>query len=205
MNIMRIKADDVHMFRSPTSRPNIVYSVVEYKEDKLGRGDVAAVRRLVDRKLEEYAALAKIIVYSSSIVTTQEVSSALDCHAYYRDVGDAVVKNEIRKAWESPDGQVVVATNAFGLGIDRPDVRVVIHIGPIYQMRNYSQESGRAGRDGKRSEAIILMPVERQEALQKSHEQAQRRPAKLHISMTAKEKQRMEQQKVERFVSSAGC
>ena len=82
----------------------------------------------------------------------------------------------------------MVATNAFGLGIDRSDVRVVVHIGPIYQMRSYSQESGRAGRDGKRSEAIILMPVGRQEALQKAHEQAQRRPAKFHISITAKEK-----------------
>jgi RecQ family ATP-dependent DNA helicase len=205
MHIMRIKADDVHMFRSPTSRPNIAYSVVEYEEDEFGRGDIAAVCRLVEQKLEEYAAPAKIIIYSSSIVTTQEVSSALDCHAYYRDVGDAAVKDEIRKAWESADGRVVVATNAFGLGIDRPDVRVVVHIGPIYQMRNYSQESGRAGRDGKRSEAIILMPVGRQEALQKAHEQAQRRPAKFHISMTAKEKQRIEQQKVERFVSGAAC
>jgi len=205
MNIMRIKADDVHMFRSPTSRPNIAYSVVEYEEDEFGRGDIAAVSRLVEQKLEEYAAPAKIIIYSSSIVTTQEVSSALDCHAYYRDMGDAAVKDEIRKAWESADGRVVVATNAFGLGIDRPDVRVVVHIGPIYQMRNYSQESGRAGRDGKRSEAIILMPVGRQEALQKAHEQAQRRPAKFHISMTAKEKQRIEQQKVERFASGAVC
>jgi len=205
MNIMRIKADDVHMFRSPTSRPNIAYSVVEYEEDEFGRGDITAACRLVEQKLEEYAALAKIIIYSSSIVTTQEVSSALGCHAYYRDVGDVAVKDEIRKAWESADGRVVVATNAFGLGIDRPDVRVVVHIGPIYQMRNYSQESGRAGRDGKRSEAIVLMPVGRQEALQKAHEQARRRPVKFHISMTAKEKQRIEQQKVERFVSGAAC
>ena len=60
-------------------------------------------------------------------------------------------------------------------------------------MRNYSQESGRAGRDGKKSEAIILMPVGRQEALQKAHEQARRRPVKFHISMTAKKKQRIEQ------------
>jgi len=133
------------------------------------------------------------------------VSSILDCHTYYRDVGDTAVKDEIRKAWESADGRVVVATNAFRLGIDRLDVRVVVHIRPIYQLRNYSQESGRAGRDGKRSEAIILMPVRRQEALRKAHEQAQRRPGKFHISMMGKEKQRIEQQKVERFVSGAGC
>ncbi|KUJ21510.1 uncharacterized protein LY89DRAFT_694126 [Mollisia scopiformis] len=110
MNIVRIKADDVHMFRSPTSRPNITYSVVEYEEDEFGRGDIAAVRKLVEQKLED----------------------ALDYYAYYRDVSDAAVKDEIRKAWESANGRVVVATNAFGLGINRLDVRIVVHIGPIY-------------------------------------------------------------------------
>jgi len=69
-NIMRIKADDVHMFRALTSRPNIAYSVVEYKEDEFRRGDITAVYKLVDNKLEEYLASAKIIVYSSSIVIT---------------------------------------------------------------------------------------------------------------------------------------
>lgn len=99
----------------------------------------------------------------------------------------------------------MVATNAFGLGIDWLDVYIVVHIGPIYQMWNYSQESGQARQDRKRSEAIILMLVGRQEALQKAHKQAQQRPAKFHISMTAKEKQRIEQQKVKRFVSGAAC
>ena len=70
INIIRTKADDVYMFRSPTSRPNITYSVVEYEEDKFRRGDIIAVCRLVEQKLEEYAALAKIIIYSSSIATT---------------------------------------------------------------------------------------------------------------------------------------
>jgi superfamily II DNA helicase RecQ len=172
INIIRIKADNIHIFRSPTNRPNITYSVIEYEEDEFGRGDITAVCRLVEQKLEEYAAPVKIIIYSSSIITTQEVSSALDCHVYYRDVGDTAVKDDIRKAWESADGRVIIATNTFGLGIDRPDVRIVVHIGPVYQMRNYSQESGRAGRDGKRNEAIILIPVGRQEALQKAHEQA---------------------------------
>jgi hypothetical protein len=70
INIIRIKADNVYMFRSLTSRLNIAYSVVEYKEDEFRRGDIIAVCRLVEQKLEEYAALAKIIIYSSSIVTT---------------------------------------------------------------------------------------------------------------------------------------
>ena len=165
MNIMRISTNDIHMFRALTSRPNITYSVIEYAEGEFERGDIIAVCRLVEQKLEEYTAPAKIIIYSSSIVTIQEVNSTLDYHAYYRDVGNTAVKDEIRKAWESADRRVVIATNTFGLGINRSDIRIVIHIRPIYQMRNYSQESGRVGRDGKRSEAIILIPVGRQEAL----------------------------------------
>jgi superfamily II DNA helicase RecQ len=125
----------------------------------------------------------------------------LDCHAYYRDVGDAAVKDEIRKAWESADGRVVVATNAFGLGIDRPDVRVVIHVGQIHQMRNYGQESGRAGRDGKPSEAIIMVPAGKQEALQKQYERAQP-PKKIYGVLSQKEKERVERQKVEQFISA---
>ncbi|TVY62820.1 hypothetical protein LSUE1_G006901 [Lachnellula suecica] len=98
INIIRIKADNVYMFRSLTSRPNIVYSVVKYKENKFKRGDIAAVCKLMEQKLKEYAALAKIIIYSSSIITTQEVSNILDCHVYYRDISNAAVKNDIRKA-----------------------------------------------------------------------------------------------------------
>jgi hypothetical protein len=70
MNIIRIKANDIHMFRSLTSHPNITYSVVEYAEDEFRRGDISAIYRLIEQKLEEYAVLAKIIIYSSSIVTT---------------------------------------------------------------------------------------------------------------------------------------
>ena len=204
MDIMKIRAEDVHTFRAPTSRPKIAYSVVEYEEDEFGQGEIRAVYDLVRVKLDEHPAPAKIIIYSSSITTAQKVGRALDCHMYYREVGDAAVKDEIRKAWESADGRVVVATNAFGLGIDQPDVRVVIHVGPIHQMRNYGQESGRAGRDGERSEAIIMVPAGRQEALQKQY--AQGRPAKkIYGALTKKEKERVEREKVDRFISGARC
>jgi hypothetical protein len=70
INIIRISTNDVHMFRAPTSRANIIYSIVKYAEDKFKRGDIIAVYRLVEQKLKEYAALAKIIIYNSSIITT---------------------------------------------------------------------------------------------------------------------------------------
>ena len=81
MTIMRIKADDVSMFPAATRRPNIEYSVIECEKDEFRRGDIAVVCRLVEEKFKEYPAPAKIIVYSRSIITIQEVSSALDCHA----------------------------------------------------------------------------------------------------------------------------
>ena len=137
MRIIRIYADDIYIFRALTSRPNIAYSVVEYEEDELKRGDIVAVYQLVKAKLEEYPAPAKIIIYSSSIATTQEVRSVLHYYAYYHDIRNAAVKDEIRKAWESADRRVIVATNAFRLGINRPDIRVVVYIGPIYQLRSY--------------------------------------------------------------------
>jgi superfamily II DNA/RNA helicase len=153
-------------FRGCTSRPNIEYSVVEYDPNV---EQTEAVRALAARKLEEHPAPAKIIIYSSSITTTQELSIALECRAYYRDVGDVKEKDQIAQAFHRADGQVMVATNAFGLGIDEPDIRVVIHVGIIHQMASYVQESGRAGRDRKRSQAIIVMPAGQQEGLQKRH------------------------------------
>ena len=52
--------------------------------------------------------------------------------------------------------RVITATNALGLGVDLPSVRAVVHVGVPVKLRDYTQESGRAGRDGKRSEAIIM-------------------------------------------------
>ena len=80
------------------------------------------------------------------------------------------------RRWQRGDGRLIVATNAFGLGADASDVRVVIHVGDIYQMRSYSQESGSGGRDGKRSKAIVVMPAGKQEELQKKIARAQARP-----------------------------
>ena len=132
MNIMRISINNIYIFRVLTSRSNIIYSVVEYMEGEFERGDIIAVCRLVEQKLEEYAVLVKIIIYSSNIITIQEVNSILDYYVYYRDVGNIAVKDEIRKAWESTDRYVMIITNTFGLGINRSDIRVMVHIGPIY-------------------------------------------------------------------------
>jgi superfamily II DNA helicase RecQ len=60
------------------------------------------------------------------------------------------------REWLRGDNRVIVATNALGLGVDIPDIRAVIHAGPPRKIKDYGQESGRAGRDGLPSEAIII-------------------------------------------------
>ncbi|KFY69605.1 hypothetical protein V496_00099, partial [Pseudogymnoascus sp. VKM F-4515 (FW-2607)] len=121
MRIMKIKPEEVQTFRGATTRRNIAYSVHKYADES---DETDAICKLVGEKLEQYAAPAKIIVYGGSIERTQELSKALGCHQYYREVGDREEKGAIMERWQRGDGRLIVATNAFGLGIDAPDVRV---------------------------------------------------------------------------------
>ena len=205
MRIMKIKPEEVQTFRGPTTRRNIAYSVHEYAEES---DETDAICQLVGEKLEQYAAPAKIIVYGGTIERTQELSKALGCYQYYREVGDRDEKGAIMERWQRGNGRLIVATNAFGLGIDAPDVRVVIHAGDIYQMRSYSQESGRGGRDGERSEAIVVMPAGKQKELQDkiARAKARKQPWKIQSRvMRLWEAKQVEWEKMERFLSGSKC
>lgn len=115
-------------------------------------------------------------------------------------------KDQIAQEFHSGNGCVIVATNAFGLGIDEPDICVVVYIRTIHQMPNYGQESGRVGRDGKRSQAIIMMPAGQQEALQKRHARVWQQPRRMPCPMiTEADRERVEREKVEKFISGAWC
>lgn len=198
MEIMKVDVPEEHVLRAATSRPNIEYIGFEYEGE-----EEEATCQMVREKLEEFPAPAKIIVYSGSISTTKALSQALQCHAYYRDVGDRQQKDQIRKEWQSADQRVVIATKAFGLGIDEPNVRCVIHVGAIYRLRSFAQESGRAGRDGVRSQSIIMMPKGMAESLQKVRPRMVSRVK--GSRQTDGEKRMAEIEKVQRFMSGARC
>jgi hypothetical protein len=86
------------------------------------------------------------------------MAEALGAVCYYQAVGSAEEKRRIVQKLTGGQEQVFTATNALGLGINAPTIRAVVHMGTIRKMRHYAQESGRAGRDGKVSEAIIMRP-----------------------------------------------
>jgi superfamily II DNA helicase RecQ len=198
--IMRMEA--VAPIRGPTTRTNIRYSVWEYgAETEQGE----AVGALIEQKLEAYPAPAKIIIYSNSIDTIKELGAALGYPMYYADVGSEKEKAQIQQRWENSTERVAICSNAFGLGIDQPDVRLVVHVGPIFDMENYGQESGRAGRDGEPSEAVIVVGEGTQQALQQQEDRRRREPARRAAIITDDDRARVKRLKVERFISGASC
>ncbi|MHA4843702.1 RecQ family ATP-dependent DNA helicase [Flavitalea antarctica] len=150
------------VFRQSFARPNLSYS--SFRTD-------SKINRIIEI-LQKVPGAS--LVYCKSRKRTKFISDLLVMQGIRSDFYHAGLTQEERsrkqESWIKNETRTIVCTNAFGMGIDKPDVRVVIHADTPDCLENYYQEAGRAGRDGLKSYAVLLYDAKELEELKKQPE-----------------------------------
>ena len=155
----RLGFTEKNVFRMSFERKNLVY-VVRQTEDK--EAEMVHILQSIPKTA---------IVYCRSRKRTKEIAQLLMQYGisatWYHAGLEPAVKDQRQSEWQHDKVRVIVATNAFGMGIDKADVRVVIHMDCPSSLEAYFQEAGRAGRDGQKAYAVLLYNGHDNRTLQK--------------------------------------
>ena len=150
------------VFKKSFSRSNLAYIVLQQEDKRTKLLDIlkkvpgSAVVYVLNRKETKEIAM---FLYQNQISAN-----------YYHAGLPAEKRSEIQDAWINNEIRVIVATNAFGMGIDKPDVRVVVHLTLPDSLEAYFQEAGRGGRDGNKAYGILLYNLSDRDRLERNFE-----------------------------------